>query len=143
MKIEIIERFKIPSVTQQEHELAVNRRTGKPYVHDSMEIKQARMTFRAHIAKHAPEKPIEGPVQLCVSWVYHCDKVKEDSQYEYKTTRPDTDNLIKLLKDEMTKCGYWHNDAQVAKELNQKLVTSKDFEGIIVDVFSLPKRVVL
>ncbi len=39
---------------------------------------------------------------------------------EYKTSRPDTDNLQKLLKDVMTDLGYWKDDAQVASEITEK-----------------------
>ena len=39
---------------------------------------------------------------------------------EYRVTRPDTDNLQKLLKDCMTQAGFWKDDAQVASELCEK-----------------------
>jgi Holliday junction resolvase RusA-like endonuclease len=39
---------------------------------------------------------------------------------EYKTTRPDTDNLQKMLKDVMTKLGYWSDDALVVSEITEK-----------------------
>lgn len=37
-----------------------------------------------------------------------------------KIKKPDTDNMVKLLKDEMTHCGYWADDAQVASEITEK-----------------------
>ena len=30
-----------------------------------------------------------------------------DMEYRWKTSKPDTDNLIKMLKDCMTRTGYW------------------------------------
>ena len=39
---------------------------------------------------------------------------------EYKATRPDTDNLQKMLKDCMTKCGFWKDDALVVSEITEK-----------------------
>ena len=39
---------------------------------------------------------------------------------EYKATKPDTDNLQKLLKDCMTDLGYWTDDALVASEITEK-----------------------
>ena len=49
-----------------------------------------------------------------------------------KSTRPDTDNLVKLLKDVMTKCGYWWDDSQVAYETISKVYS--DVVGGLVDV---------
>ena len=40
--------------------------------------------------------------------------------WEYRTTKPDTDNLQKLLKDCMTDVGFWKDDAQVASEICEK-----------------------
>lgn len=138
--IHFIEKMRIPTTTQQEHDLAVNRRTGKPYVHDSQEIKNARMSFRAHLSQHIPREPFTGPLSLSVTWCFY--DAGDHKDLEYKTTRPDTDNMIKMLKDEMARCGFMKNDAQVAVEVNRKIWT-RDFEGIIVDVAALPEVAVL
>lgn len=139
--IHFIEKIRIPTTTQQEHDLAVNRRTGKPYVHDSQEIKNARMSFRAHLSQHIPREPFTGPLSLSVTWIFR-DYEGNHKEREYKTTRPDTDNMIKMLKDEMAYCGFFLNDAHVAVEVNRK-IWSKDFEGIIVDVAALPEVAIL
>ena len=138
--IHFIEKMRIPTTTQQEHDLAVNRRTGKPYVHDSQEIKNARMSFRAHLSQHIPREPFTGPLSLSITWCFY--DAGDHKDLEYKTTRPDTDNMIKMLKDEMAHCGFMKNDAQVAVEVNRKIWT-RDFEGIIVDVAALPEVAVL
>lgn len=39
---------------------------------------------------------------------------------EYRITKPDTDNLQKMLKDCMTVCGFWTDDALVASEICEK-----------------------
>jgi len=49
-----------------------------------------------------------------------------------KATRPDCDNLSKLILDGMTKARYWHDDAQVA-DLHIKKFTS-DTPGAYVFV---------
>ena len=61
---------------------------------------------------------MEGAVQLVVKWCFPLQGDHQDG--EYKTSKPDTDNLIKLLKDCMTKVGFWKDDAQVASEINEK-----------------------
>ena len=40
---------------------------------------------------------------------------EESEQRQREVTKPDTDNLQKLLKDCMTKCGFWKDDAQVVR----------------------------
>jgi len=51
---------------------------------------------------------------------------------QYKITRPDTDNMIKILKDEMTSLGFWKDDAQVASEITEKFWAEQP--GIYVKV---------
>lgn len=107
---------KIPSVTQQEHK--ISNRGGRPRIYEPAELKAARQLFRDHLAKHRPEAPLEGPVELYVVWCYPATKTHHAGTW--KTTKPDTDNLIKLVKDEMTRLGFWLDDAQVCMELNAK-----------------------
>ena len=38
----------------------------------------------------------------------------------WRTSKPDTDNLEKALKDEMTRLHFWHDDAQVCSEIVEK-----------------------
>ena len=54
---------------------------------------------------------------------------------EYRTTRPDTDNLQKLLKDCMTAAGFWKDDALVASEIVEKFWA--DVPGIYVRIEEL------
>ena len=56
-------------------------------------------------------------MRLLVKW---CFPRGEHADGEYRTTKPDTDNLQKLLKDCMTAVGFWKDDAQVASEICEK-----------------------
>ena len=51
---------------------------------------------------------------------------------QWKITPPDTDNLIKLFKDCMTRTGWWLDDAQVCSEITEKFYA--DRPGIYVRV---------
>lgn len=51
---------------------------------------------------------------------------------EYKTTKPDTDNLQKALKDIMTKLGYWKDDALVVSEVVEKFWAERP--GIFIHI---------
>ena len=92
--------------------------TSRAVLHDSAELKDARANLRAHLAAHRPPERMTGAVRLGVKW---CFPVCSGHHYgEYRTSKPDTDNLEKLLKDVMTELGFWMDDAQVASELCEK-----------------------
>lgn len=106
-----------PTVTAQMHKVAV--RGNKPYYFDPPELAAAREKFLAYLGKYAPEKPMEGvPVKLHTIWCYPLKDGHEDG--EYKITRPDCSNIIKLFEDCMTRLGFWHDDAQIAVSITEK-----------------------
>lgn len=84
----------------------------------SPELKEARQKLTAHIAQHRPGRPLEGPVRLVVKWIW--PTAKKALHGTYKATRPDTDNLQKMLKDVLQDCKYFADDAQVASEVVEK-----------------------
>ena len=57
---------------------------------------------------------------------------------EWKITKPDTDNMIKLLKDCMTRVGFWQDDAQVCSEITEKFWG--DVSGIYIMVEQLEQK---
>ena len=61
---------------------------------------------------------MEGALELTAVWRFPKGKSHKDG--EWRVTRPDTDNLQKMLKDCMTKTGYWKDDAQVVREVVEK-----------------------
>ena len=126
--------MRIPTVTHQEQGLAVVN--GKPRVYDTPEIKEARAAFQAHLAKHRPIKPINGPVRLIVKFLFPITKAGKAEWY--KITRPDLDNLEKLLLDAMTKLGFWGNDARICSKLTEKF--HSDFQGLFIEIFEIDQR---
>lgn len=131
MKYDFFLPMKIPSVTDQEKRIAV--RNGKPFIYKDWRLKDAKQKFIAYLAQHRPERPMEGPIMLKTGWFY--EPTVGHPAGTYKTTKPDTDNLVKLFKDCMTRCGYWWDDAQVAVELTEKLYGGRP--GILVSVCEL------
>lgn len=107
MKIEFFEEFVPPTTTVQQRRQ--NSKGG--YLHDAG--RKAKALWKAVLEKHAPEKPIAGPICLCVSVVWPHTKKNRNAGVLPKTTRPDGDNVLKMVKDVMTECGYWKDDAQV------------------------------
>lgn len=131
-----------PTVTQQEHKVVVSRKTGKISFYDPPELAAARRKFQDSVGRYAPQKPLTGPLQLITKWIWPMDpermemlSVVAPERFSWKTTKPDTDNLIKLLKDCMTKTGFWHDDAQVASEVTEKFLAHRP--GIYVKVMRL------
>lgn len=126
MKIEFFMAMRPPTATYQEKKLAV--RGGKPVTYEPPNVRDTREKLTAHLSRFVPPKPLEGAVRLTVKWLFPKGKSHKDG--EYKTTRPDTDNLIKLLKDCMTDLRFWRDDAQVASEINEKFWA--DIPGIYI-----------
>ncbi|MCD8207533.1 MAG: RusA family crossover junction endodeoxyribonuclease [Bacteroidales bacterium] len=91
---------------------------GHPMFYDSPRLREARALLMAALQEYAPADPIEGPVRLDVLWKFSHGKSHKDG--EWRVTRPDTDNLEKLLKDCMSYVGFWKDDAQVCIETIQK-----------------------
>ena len=67
---------------------------------------------------YKPAEPMQGALELRTTWLFPVGKSHKGG--EWRITRPDTDNLQKMLKDCMTKCGYWKDDAQVVREIVEK-----------------------
>ena len=104
-----------PTATAQEKQVTV--RNGKPVMYEPAELKAVRQKLLDSLAQHSPEEPFEGPIELVADW---CFKGSPAHDGQWKTTRPDTDNLQKMLKDCMTKAGFWKDDALVCREIVQK-----------------------
>lgn len=120
-----------PTVTHQEKKVHVV--DGKPVYYEPPELKAARQKLKAHLGQHIPPDRFTGPVRLTTWW---CFPIKGKHQNgEYKTSKPDTDNLVKMMKDIMTELHFWNDDAQVASEIIEKYWA--DIPGIYVKVESL------
>ena len=121
-----------PTVTAQEKNIGTNKKTGKAFLYNSDEVKAAKEKLTAYLWQHRPEKPYTTGVMLFVRWYFPRGKHPNGS---YRITKPDTDNLQKLLKDCMTKCGFWKDDALVASEHVEKLWG--EIPGILIHIEEL------
>lgn len=116
MQISFFLPMKPPTVTHQQK--AVHVVKGKPVHYEPARLKAARSKLMGYLGQHTPAAPLCGAVRLVTKWCFPIAGKHEDG--EWKITRPDTDNLQKLLKDCMTDLGYWKDDAQVASEVVEK-----------------------
>lgn len=122
---------KVPTITHQQKQVTVV--DGKPVFYEPNELKAARAKLMAHLGQHVPVKKYSGPLRLLVKWCFPIKGKHQDG--EWKATKPDTDNLQKLLKDCMTDCGYWKDDALVASEIVEKFWAS--LPGIYIRIEEL------
>ena len=77
---------------------------------------------------------MENAVALSVLWLF--PRGQRHKNGEWRITKPDTDNLQKLLKDCMTRVGFWNDDAQVCREEVTKR-WSRQKPGIHIKVVSI------
>lgn len=120
-----------PTITHQEKKVHVVN--GRPRFYEPDELKAARQKLTAYLGQHVPEEPYQGGIQLIVKWCFPTKGRHKDG--EYRITKPDTDNLQKLLKDCMTSVGFWSDDAQVASEIVEKFWA--EIPGIYIRVTEL------
>lgn len=104
-----------PTITHQEKQVHVIN--GKPVFYEPQELKAVRAKLEAHLAQHKPEDKYIEPVELVTKWCFPRGRHKDG---KYRASKPDTDNLQKLLKDCMTTVGFWKDDALVAREITEK-----------------------
>ena len=130
--MEFFLQIKPPTATAQEKQVRIVK--GRPLFYDPAPVKEAKRLLTAHLLPHRPDRPLGGAVSLSTVWLF--PKGKSHRHGEWRTTRPDTDNHQKLLKDCMTRCGFWKDDAQVVRESVEKRWSDEPC-GIYIEVNSL------
>ena len=120
MSIEV--NFIVPGepVAQPRHRVSTIGGRGRLYLPKSHPVHAYKAAIRAAFIEAAGKfKTIAGPVQLSV----HCrfempkswsKKKRAELQGEFHDAKPDLDNVLKAIKDALTDCGVWNDDAQVA-----------------------------
>ena len=95
--------------------------------YDTKEYKIAKEGMMYQLLPYVPEYPIEGPVQIFIEWRFGLKKCKK---VDWKTTRPDLDNLEKGLLDILTALNFWNDDSQICMKTTMK-TQCKDGEGYL------------
>ena len=131
--VEFFIPMKPPTSTAQMKKVTVIN--GKPKFYEPDNVARARRQLTSALTLHVPKTKYTGPVRLTTKWLFPMTKTSADGQYKH--TRPDTDNLQKLLKDCMTDLGYWTDDALVASEIVEKFWAKQT--GIYIKIEKLGK----
>lgn len=107
-----------PTRTAQQKGLRVVH--GRAQFYEKKEVSQAKALLKDQLLKFVPDHPIEGAVRLDVTFAFGT-KDKKKQRQEFRTTRPDIDNLFKGLADCMTNLGFWNDDSQIVSLSLRKL----------------------
>ena len=116
MRTEFFMPMQPPTKTYQEKQWKIVN--DKVIFYEPAELSAARAKLEAHLVQHIPAAKYTAAVRLVTKWCFPIKGKHQDG--EYKASKPDTDNLQKMLKDVMTDLGYWTDDALVASEIIEK-----------------------
>jgi Holliday junction resolvase RusA-like endonuclease len=98
---------------------------------------------------HAPARPLAGPVQVRIAFVFRrpnshfrssnpAKELRGDAP-TYHTSKPDSDNLAKAVLDALTQLGtFWRDDSQVCSLFAGK--TYGPNPGAVVEIISLAEH---
>ena len=100
-------------------------------IFDCQRLMVARADLFCILAEQAPSRPLDGNLSVEVTWAW---TRKGQTQPEWKNTKPDLDNLAKLLLDEMGRAGIITDDARVVELVLRKLWVQERDEGIKIVV---------
>lgn len=91
---------------------------GKPRFFAKKEHQSAENDLTLLCAPHAPGEPLQGPIRLQVDFVFPWRKTEPRRRLALgrvpNDTRPDCDNLVKLVGDVLTKLRFYRDDGQIA-----------------------------
>lgn len=115
--IEFFEPMVPPTATHNDME--IHRIAGKAVLGKSGALEAAEAKWEAHLAKHAPQKPFDGPVavEMRICWPTGGKR----AQGSWHAVKPDADNVEKTVFDVMAKLGYFDNDSRIALHSTAKL----------------------
>jgi len=115
------------------------------YIHHykKKNVAAAEAILRDALLTYVPEAPItDQPIMLNVIWIFPYPKSARKhrpGEKRWKITRPDTDNLNKLLKDVMTDMGFWKDDALICWEEIVKVYDDEPGIIIRIDIMDPPE----
>lgn len=123
-----------PKATAQQKGIVVVG--GKPRHFKKKHVREAESDLLSLLSPHRPNGAAEGPVMLSVLWIYPWRSAEPRKNralgFLPSDKRPDSDNILKMLKDCLGRLHYWGDDSQVAWEQILKGWGDRPGFGIIV-----------
>lgn len=134
--IEIVLKCNPPKSTAQASNKILKTKSGRYFVGKmkTSKAKQVESDLVSLLYPFVPEKPLEGALSVEILWAYSWrtsePKKNKVNGFKYCDTRPDADNICKLLFDTLTRLSFWKDDSQIA-DLNFKKIWSDESKIII------------
>lgn len=116
MRTEFFMPMNPPTVTHQEKKVHVVK--GKPIMYEPDELREARQKLMAYLSAHTINEPYHTKIRLTVIWYFKATGKHKPG--EYRSSKPDLDNLNKLLQDCMTRMKFWDDDALIVGLMTEK-----------------------
>ncbi len=126
-----------PTIT---HQNGIKARVinGHIQFYKSQALRELEAKYISRLKRFAPNEPWSCPICLMTRWIFCKPK---SAKGIFKTTKPDTDNLVKTLKDCMTKCGFWKDDALSCREVLEKVwLAPGEKHGILISITELSNQ---
>lgn len=106
-----------PKATSQTAGKRVRVVKGKPVFFKSQEAKAIEQEYLLKLKRWRPQEPLIGPLQLSVTFRFPFlkgdTKKERENGYIWHDTKPDLDNMSKMLIDCMAELGFFNNDSQI------------------------------
>ena len=128
-----------PDIPKLTHQNGIKTRVvnGHAQVYKTPALCDLEAKYISLLKPFAPPEPWTCPIHLTTMW-YFRGSAKLTSPC-WKTTRPDDDNLIKTLKDCMTRCGFFKDDSFVSLDTIGKMLVPHDApHGVEIRMQRLP-----
>jgi Holliday junction resolvase RusA-like endonuclease len=119
-----------PTITAQQKGVRVVH--GRPFFYEKHEVTQARRTIEWAMKKYVPDEPIETPVRLTVKLGIPT-KDKRKIRKGWKDTRPDLDNMLKLMLDCLTEMSFLKDDALIVQLVAEKKWAENGYIFIVIE----------
>jgi len=92
--------------------------------------REAEEDFLEQALHSKPAEPILGAVMLKVD--FHYVKPKSRKKFHFWTTKPDLDNLVKLVKDSLNGV-FWKDDSQIINISARKVYGSSNKTEVMIE----------
>lgn len=105
-----------PPRTTQKNTIKFSYKTGRTY--HAKQFTQARKAISDELLKHRPPQALDGNLML-VARLYFTPP-KAHAKEKWCNVKPDGDNSLAVIADQLEKCGYVVNDSRFVIETIEK-----------------------
>ena len=137
----------IPPKTTAQQKRQLSTPKGPVFFH-SKEQKQAIATYQALLLPHQPKEPVKGLVAVYLEFVWpwrksdlatkHARELAKEWEVRRLGAKPDIDNIVKELIDQLVKLRFIEDDAKVVKLHASKFVGERPGVSISIGTVKDP-----